>query len=83
VAAFFLYIAMKYIRSGIRAEAMESHLRIAAYQRQALLAQYRKAVSTQGWLRAHILLLLAEGYSRAVIAGVLFGSSRRLPAGRT
>ena len=57
---------------------MESNLRITAYERQALLEQYRKGVSTQVRLRAHILLLLAEGYSWAVIAGVLFCSSRTI-----
>ena len=58
---------------------MESHhLRITAYERQALLEQYRKGVSTQVRLRAHILLLLAEGYSWAVIADVLFCSSRTI-----
>ena len=57
---------------------MESlHLRITAYERQALLEQYRKGVSTQVRLRAHILLL-AEGYSWAVIAEVLFCSSRTI-----
>ena len=58
---------------------MESHhLRITAYERQALLEQYRQGVSTQVRLRAHILLLLAEGYSWAVIADVLFCSSRTI-----
>jgi putative transposase len=58
---------------------MESHhLRITAYERQALLEQYRTGVSTRVRLRAHILLLLAEGYSWAVIAGVLFCSSRTI-----
>jgi Homeodomain-like domain len=58
---------------------MESHhLRITAHERQALLAQYRKGMSTQVRLRAHILLLLAEGYSWAVIADVLFCSSRTI-----
>src|ERR1700756_1261323 len=58
---------------------MESHhLRITAYERQALLEQYRKGVSTQVRLRAHILLLLAEGYSWAVIAEVLLCSSRTI-----
>jgi len=58
---------------------MESrHLRITAYERQALLEQYRKGVSTQVRLRAHLLLLLAEGYSWSVIAGVLFCSSRTI-----
>jgi transposase len=57
---------------------MESHLRITAYERQALLEQYRKGVNTRVRLRAHILLLLAEGYSWAVIAGVLCCSSRTI-----
>jgi len=58
---------------------MESHhLRITAHERQALLEQYRKGVSTQVRLRAHILLLLAEGYSWSVIAGVLFCSTRTI-----
>jgi len=39
-----------------RGEAMESHLRITARERQALLDQYRKGVHTQ--VRAHILLLV-------------------------
>ena len=57
---------------------MESHLRITVYERQALLAQYRKGVNPRVRLRAHMLLLLAEGYSWAVIAGVLFCSSRTI-----
>ena len=58
---------------------MESHhLCITAYERQVLLEQYRKGVSTQVRLRAHILLLLAESYSWAVIAEVLFCSSRTI-----
>jgi len=57
---------------------MESHLRITARERQALLDQYRKGVNTRVRLRAHILLLLAEGYSWAGIAGVLFCSTRTI-----
>jgi transposase len=58
---------------------MESHhLRITAYERQVLLEQYRKGVNPRVRLRAHILLLLAEGYSWAVIAGVLFCSTRTI-----
>ena len=57
---------------------MESHLRITARQRQVLLEQYRKGVNTRVWLRAHILLLLAQGYSWATIAGVLFCSTRTI-----
>jgi transposase len=57
---------------------MESHLRIAAHERQALLAQYRTGTNTRVRLRAHMLLLWTEGYSWAVIAGVLFCSTRTI-----
>ena len=58
---------------------MESHhLRITAHERQTLLEQYRQGVNPRVRLRAHILLLLAEGYSWAVIAGVLFCSTRTI-----
>lgn len=57
---------------------MESHLRITARERQALLEQYRKGANPRVRLRAHILLLLAQGYSWAVIAGVLFCSTRTI-----
>src|SRR5947199_6520600 len=62
---------------------MESHLRITARERQALLEQYRKGANTRVRLRAHILLLLAEGYSWAVIAGVLFCSTRTIARWKT
>ena len=52
--------------------------RITARERQALLEQYRKGAGCRVRLRAHILLLLAEGYSWAVIAGVLFCSTRTI-----
>jgi len=54
------------------------HLRITARERQALLDQYRHGATTRVRLRAHILLLLAEGYSWAVIASVLFCSTRTI-----
>ena len=58
---------------------MESHqLRIMAHERQGLLAQYRQGVNPWVRLRAHIWLLLAEGYSWAVIAGVLFCGVRTI-----
>ena len=57
---------------------MESNLRITAYERQALLEQYRKGVNPRVRLRAHIRWLLAAGDSWAVIAGVLFCSSRTI-----
>ena len=69
---------MEQLVRDLRGEAMERHLRITAYERQVLLEQYRKGASTRVRLRAHILLLLAEGYSWAVIAGVLFCSSRTI-----
>jgi putative transposase len=54
------------------------HLRITARERQALLEQYRKGVNERVRLRAHILLLLADGYSWALIVGVLFCSTRTI-----
>jgi putative transposase len=54
------------------------HLRITARERQALIEQYRKGANERGRLRAHIILLLAEGYSWAVIAGVLMCSTRTI-----
>jgi Homeodomain-like domain len=53
-------------------------LRITARERQALLEQYRKGANERVRLRAHLLLLLAQGYSWAVLAGVLFCSSRTI-----
>src|SRR5690242_6999276 len=57
---------------------MESHLRITARERQVLLEQYRKGANTRVRLRAHILLLLAQGYPWALITGVLFCSTRTI-----
>lgn len=62
---------------------MESHLRITAHERQVLLEQYRKGAHTRVRLRAHILLLLAQGYSWATIAGVLFCSTRTIARWKT
>jgi transposase len=62
---------------------MESHLRITARERQVLLDQYRKGVNTRVRLRAHILLLLAQGYSWTTIAGVLFCSTRTIARWKT
>jgi len=56
----------------------EAHLRITARERQALLAQYRKGATKRVRLRAHLVLLLAEGYSWVVIAGVLMCSTRTI-----
>lgn len=54
------------------------HLRITARERQALIEQYRKGAHGRVRLRAHIILLLAAGYSWAVSAGVLFCSTRTI-----
>jgi putative transposase len=56
----------------------EEHLRITPRERQALMAQDRKGANERVRLRAHILLLLAEGYSWALIVGVLFCSTRTI-----
>ncbi|MBM4255745.1 MAG: helix-turn-helix domain-containing protein, partial [Deltaproteobacteria bacterium] len=56
----------------------KEHLRITARERQALLEQYRKGANERVRLRAHLLLLLADGYSWAMIAGVLYCSTRTI-----
>jgi putative transposase len=56
----------------------EEHLRITARERQALIEQYRKGANCRVRLRAHIILLLAEGYPWALIAGVLWCSTRTI-----
>jgi DDE superfamily endonuclease len=55
---------------------MESPLRITARERQVLLDQYRQGVSTRVRWRAPILLWLAQGYSWAISAGVVFCRTR-------
>jgi transposase len=62
---------------------MATSIRMTPAQRQALVAQYRKGADPRVRLRAHILLLLAEGYSWAVIAGVLFCSTRTIARWKT
>lgn len=62
---------------------MANCIRMTPAQRQALLEQYRKGVNPRVRLRAHLLLLLAEGYSWAVIAGVLFCSTRTIARWKT
>jgi len=41
------------------------HLRISKRERQALLEQYRKGANERVRLRAHLLLLLADGWPGA------------------
>lgn len=62
---------------------MDNPLRITARERQVLLDQYRKGVHTRVRWRAHILLLLAQGYSWATIAGVLFCRTRTIARWKT
>jgi putative transposase len=57
---------------------MERSLRVTPSEYQALLEQYRKGSDPRVRLRAHTVLLLAQGYSWAVIAGVLFCSTRTI-----
>ena len=47
-------------------------------QRQALLDRYRKDRDPEVRFRAHILLLLADGYTWATVATILFCSSRTI-----
>jgi putative transposase len=62
---------------------MANSIRMTPAHRQALVEQYRKGANPRVRLRAHILLLLAEGYSWAVIAGVLFCSTRTIARWKT
>ncbi|MGE0827247.1 MAG: helix-turn-helix domain-containing protein [Candidatus Binatia bacterium] len=54
------------------------HLRITKRERQALLKDYWKGANERVRLRAHILLLLAEGDSWALIVGVLYCRTRTI-----
>jgi transposase len=49
-----------------------------ARQRQALLDRYRKDCDPEVRFRAHLLLLLADGYTWATVASLLFCSSRTI-----
>jgi transposase len=62
---------------------MATSIRMTPAHRQALLAQYRKGADPRVRLRAHRVLLLAQGYSWAVIAGVLFCSTRTIARWKT
>lgn len=57
---------------------MANSIGMSPAQRQALVAQYRQSPHPRERLRAHILLLLAEGYSWALISAVLFCSTRTI-----
>jgi putative transposase len=57
---------------------MDPYLRMTPAHRQALVEQYRKGADPRTRLRAHIILLLALGYSWTLIASVLFCSTRTI-----
>jgi hypothetical protein len=54
------------------------YLRITKRERQAWLEQYRKGANERVRLRAHRLVLLADGYSWAMIVGVRYCSTRTI-----
>jgi putative transposase len=54
---------------------MDGSIRLRPAERKALLEERRRGADPDGRLRAHILLLLDDGHSWALIAAVLFTSS--------
>src|SRR3954470_24315274 len=54
---------------------MEGSIALGPGRRKRLLAVCRKGTDPQARLRAHIILLLADGHGWAVIAAVLFCST--------
>lgn len=57
---------------------MDGSIRLTSRERKTLLDSIRKSSDPQLRLRAHIVLLLADGRSWAEIAGVLYTSSRTI-----
>src|SRR6516162_7069203 len=57
---------------------MSFSIQLTADERNTLLDHYRADPDSQLRLRAHIILLLAQGLSWAAIAAVLFCSSRTI-----
>lgn len=57
---------------------MDGSIELSGKERKVLLATYRKSMSPAIRLRAHILLLLADGYAWREIANILFTSSRTI-----
>src|SRR5204862_85961 len=55
---------------------MQSSIQFVGKQRKMLLQYYRSHEQPEIRLRAHIVLLLADGYSWAMITAVLFCSTR-------
>ena|SRR5689334_23545955 len=60
----------------------KEHLGLTTREHQALMEQYRKGAHERVRLRAHILFLLADGYSWAILGGVLFGRTRTSARGK-
>ena len=54
---------------------MDGSIRLRPADRKALSEEWRQAATPDRRLRAHILLLLDDGHSWALIAAVLFTSS--------
>ena len=54
---------------------MDGSIVLGSSQRKRLLAVYRKEPDPQVRLRAHIILLLSEGYAWSLVAAVLFCST--------
>jgi transposase len=57
---------------------MDGTIRLRSSERKALLQHYRRNPDSAIRLRAHLLLLLADGYPWAMIATVLFCSTRTI-----
>lgn len=57
---------------------MDGTIALRSSERKALLCRYRSGPDPAVRLRAHLLLLLADGHSWATIAGVLFCSTRTI-----
>lgn len=57
---------------------MDGGLTLHGTQREKLLGWYRRTDDPQVRLRAHIILLLSEGYAWALIAAMLFCSTRTI-----
>jgi transposase len=57
---------------------MTRSVTLDAPQRQALLDRYRKDHDSEVRFRAHLLLLLDDGHTWAVVATLLFCSSRTI-----
>ena len=57
---------------------MEGSIHLKPSQRKTLLNVYRKTTDPAIRLRAHILLLLAEGYTWSLIAGMLYTSTHTI-----